>query len=630
MRDPFGRKNPQRDLERIRVSIGERGVAGAAIDHGGLIGLTDDDHAQYVHNTTARTITAQHNFANGLTIGGDATLSRTAAATLGLGVGQTLAVDTLADRGGGNLTIAPAGDIVLNPTGNDILPNTNYDLNLGAINKKFLALHAAELWVETLVAQDTVATIGGRVLVGPTTTLLDDIPAAGRACTYNGSVPASGHTYAMLKHNEMGLGDITYMEAGGKVEYYRVKTSPVADVGKCYKEYTGKYEYYLQRNLDASGANDWYAGDAMFNTGVTGEGFIDLYALHSIRGTALIGPTIVGYVRGGTVSYNDMNEAWAIGNLNGLYGISGNYMGVGIGGTVTGNYLLYDTNGGFRIYAGAGSFTIDGFGPSINMSDAWGTITSYRFKSSTTGEAGALWTTFLTASTIASHWEVRGDTFNVANYSQMSIASAANTQAKLSIWTTNGADPANEFRLTKEADGSRTVYMAADRLTCATTTVAGTIFATGMVRLASGLTLGGTAATPAANTFSICGTTTYPGNVTDRANMYLASNLGLVVYGVGSTSDFYLANKNGGGVLQVPTGTTTLTLLGALDHDGSTAGFFGTTPATRPAHINDANASLIGDNVDSAAEVANQLNATNGKVNSLIAALETLGLVASS
>jgi len=37
-------------------------VTNSTIDHGDLLGLGDDDHTQYVHNTIARTITAQHTF----------------------------------------------------------------------------------------------------------------------------------------------------------------------------------------------------------------------------------------------------------------------------------------------------------------------------------------------------------------------------------------------------------------------------------------------------------------------------------------------------------------------------------------------------------------------------------------
>lgn len=47
-------------------------------DHGGLGGLPDDDHTQYVHNTVARTISANHDFTGGLKTD---TISESTAAT---------------------------------------------------------------------------------------------------------------------------------------------------------------------------------------------------------------------------------------------------------------------------------------------------------------------------------------------------------------------------------------------------------------------------------------------------------------------------------------------------------------------------------------------------------------------
>lgn len=75
----------------------------------------------------------------------------------------------LALAGYPNVLLAPTGNIYLDPSGNQVDPVSTYDINLGQISKKYLTLHAAELWVETLVAQNTIATIGGRILVGPTT-----------------------------------------------------------------------------------------------------------------------------------------------------------------------------------------------------------------------------------------------------------------------------------------------------------------------------------------------------------------------------------------------------------------------------------------------------------------------------
>lgn len=366
---------------------------------------------------------------------------------------------SLVTTSGGNFVVAPTGDVQFNPAGKDILPQANYDLNLGALQKKYLTLHAAELWVETLVAQDTLATIGGRVLVGPTTQFTTDflagpIPgvlatalststavtgivltvpassvgdllfvsinwksatvtvtppagwttaltpaanatmnsilyyrivdgtetatytwtlsvacpqssvmvrvsgnytasptgtaqtasitsataftvpsltitkegalvmyfmaastvptitppgslfeyfeqaaggtqmtaefaalgafAAGSTGTISGtaSVAASGIAYAFAlypnplsqgttKHNNLAIGDTVFMEASGKIEFMSVASGPAG---------TGPYTYTFNRNLDNTGLNDWYAGDAIFNTGQAGNGFIDEYS----------------------------------------------------------------------------------------------------------------------------------------------------------------------------------------------------------------------------------------------------------------------------------------------------------------------------------------------------------------
>lgn len=230
----------------------------------------------------------------------------------------------LIDTASGNVTLQPAGDVILDPIGNDVLPATNYDINLGMLSKKYLTLHAAELWVETLVAQNTIATIGGRILVGPTTTLTRDL--------------ATGDTTIYVKHNQMVSGDRVYMEADGKVEFFAI-TSGATNTGS-------DYSYTVTRNLDGSGANQWYAGDAMFNTGQSGNGFIDLYSIRGVKTSSQAGPTIVGNVRNSS-TFNDWSEAWAIGNLNGLYGYGTNLMGVGLGKYASGhpNVVIDPTNG---------------------------------------------------------------------------------------------------------------------------------------------------------------------------------------------------------------------------------------------------------------------------------------------
>jgi hypothetical protein len=309
----------------------------------------------------------------------------------------------LLDTASGNMTVAPAGDLVLDPVGNDVLPGTGYDLNLGSLAKKYLTLHAAELWVETLVAQDTIATIGGRILVGPTTTLTADVAAEAGIFS--------------LKHNEANSGDVLYMEAGGQVEFVQIVVWTIVDGGRAGPNYfvidgnyaslftagtkftvrgatgnngeytvtsssydgsaytviyvtetppsatwdghilyrgSGPYLYNVLRDRDGSGANAWYAGDALFNTGNVGDGFIDLYSVHGVKSATQYGPTIVGNVRTST-THNAWAEHWALGNLNGVYGYGATAYGFAAGKYADGAaFVTVDATNGIRMLSRAG------------------------------------------------------------------------------------------------------------------------------------------------------------------------------------------------------------------------------------------------------------------------------------
>lgn len=240
-------------------------------------------------------------------------------AVQGATVTGTTSVTTPTLTASANLTLSPAGDIITSPTGLDILPGTGYTTNIGALTNKYLSLHAAELMVETLVAQNTLATIGGRVLVGPTTTLTSDL--------------ASGSTSMAVKHNSLANGDRVLIEANGQVEWIAVASASSG---------SGPYTYTITRNLDGSGANNWTAGDAVFNTGTTNSGFIDLYSSAGVISGS--GPTIVGNVRTGT-TYNNIAARWAIGNLNGLYGYGATTYGTAFGDPSATNVTIDAANG---------------------------------------------------------------------------------------------------------------------------------------------------------------------------------------------------------------------------------------------------------------------------------------------
>ncbi len=230
----------------------------------------------------------------------------------------------------GNLTIAPTGDLILNPTGNDIYPTTNYDLNLGTITNKFLTVHAAELWVETLVAASVMATIGGRIVVAPTTELVE--------------IAAAADTHIHVKHNNLASGDRLLLQGYDSsgvaaVEWIAITSSASGS--------PGNYSYNVTRNLDGSGANKWPAGTAVANTGTTGDGFIDLYSESSVMSD--VGPAIVGWIRNSS-TYNDITEGWAIGNLNGLYGYSSDIYGAAFGKYSVSSYLTIEPTNGIRFF----------------------------------------------------------------------------------------------------------------------------------------------------------------------------------------------------------------------------------------------------------------------------------------
>ena len=310
--------------------------------------------------------------------------------------GGDVTLATVSD-GTGNMILAPAGDVIVNPTGNDVLPQTNYDINLGTMLKKYLTLWVAELNVGTLVARETMAIFGGRALIGPsTTTLTDDRTAE------NTSWP--------VKHNGMRKGDIAYLEASGKVEFIEISgwdfidVSPVNDWFKITGDLTsyfvdgvtftidgstandgewttsassvvngdtqievdeditdgtvdghilyrnsGPYIYWVIRDKDGSGANVWYAGDAVFNTGATGDGFIDIYSVRGIKAGTEYGPTIVGNVRN-SATYNDWTPHWAVGELNGVYGYGATTYGAAFG-KYEDDWLTIENTNGIRIYA---------------------------------------------------------------------------------------------------------------------------------------------------------------------------------------------------------------------------------------------------------------------------------------
>jgi hypothetical protein len=252
----------------------------------------------------------------------------------------------LVSTASGDLTLRPAADLVLDPLGRDVVPASNYFTNLGLPSKKFLALNAAELDVETLVAQGVISTIGGRVLVAPTTTLVADLTPAATTIT--------------VKHNQIVSGDVLFLEGNGQVEFLAVTSNAGGSAGA--------YTYSVTRNLDGSGADAWTAGDAVANFGTTGDGVIDINSGPALGNG---GPSIIGYRRN-SATFNDSSPRFVVGDLNNFYGHNTETYGFAAGNP-SGAYIYADeTNGlvlggpsGVRAQitpAGAATFIGDGGG----------------------------------------------------------------------------------------------------------------------------------------------------------------------------------------------------------------------------------------------------------------------------
>lgn len=144
-----------------------------------------------------------------------------------------------------------------------------------------------------------------------------------------------------IEHNSYDVGDFLYMAAAPagvpQTEVFKITSSASA--------ITGGYRYSAERDLDGSGANNWYAGDAVTSLGgAIGEGYINLTATSTLHGH--FGPTIAHYVRRGTGAWDSVAPVVVSGNLRSFLDYAGDEFG-----HAAGNDLLLTPAEGFRGYA---------------------------------------------------------------------------------------------------------------------------------------------------------------------------------------------------------------------------------------------------------------------------------------
>jgi hypothetical protein len=121
---------------------------------------------------------------------------------------------------------------------------------------------------------------------------------------------------------------------------------------------TGGFRYTAVRNLDGTGANNWYAGDAVKSLGaLVGSGYINLTATTTLHNH--YGPTIAHYVRRGTGAWDSVAPVVASGNLRSFVDYVGDEFG-----HAAGNDLLLTPETGFKGYTidtvnGMRTFNVD-------------------------------------------------------------------------------------------------------------------------------------------------------------------------------------------------------------------------------------------------------------------------------
>lgn len=102
--------------------------------------------------------------------------------------------------------------------------------------------------------------------------------------------------------------------------------------------------YAVTRNRDATGANQWLAGDAVLNYGAAADGWIELYAERSVRSASEVGPAVV-INRRESNTFNDWEVRAAMGHLNSLYGQSSGEYGFAAGDPNDVNIVVTDSDG---------------------------------------------------------------------------------------------------------------------------------------------------------------------------------------------------------------------------------------------------------------------------------------------
>ncbi len=193
---------------------------------------------------------------------------------------------------------------------------------------------------------DVVSAVAGTMVIAKGAGKLDvtmNVPASGTWTMSIEDPPSTGWLFAN--------GDIIRVkETQGSVSETWFTVTRAAQ--------SGGHQTYTCTFANGTRPATYEKGLGMMDYGASGQGFLELSAdgsgapYYSVR-------THAGS------PWSSVTERGRFGNMDGAFGVSGNYYGFGVGDYGAGNYMRYDTNGGFVLSAGNGVVSLNSLGMSL-------------------------------------------------------------------------------------------------------------------------------------------------------------------------------------------------------------------------------------------------------------------------
>ena len=336
-----------------------------AVDHGLLIGLTDDDHPQYTAKAHDESISGDWTFTGAVDLSG-ATTSLDCAAP------DANSVNVSASTEGSNTTYARSDhthnlDESITPTWTaahtfastmttrTLQPQATDTYDFGTSSLWYRQMFVSQINA-AIFAEEQISLLGGWLYVSHD------------AGSFAVEVGASDTTIDFGK--AMTPNDFVIVKAYDKSDTIKTEYIQVGTL------VTGT-EYNVTRDLAAAHGTDpnWAEGTPFAVLGYDGDGRIELNAYDT--------PRIQIFEQGTT--YNDTTEVLRIGDMNGAFGSdSAGEWGFGVGDYSGGNFLTYNTQDGFAMKSGSGDLWIDSDGITLDVPSAGADVSAYKFDSSGT------------------------------------------------------------------------------------------------------------------------------------------------------------------------------------------------------------------------------------------------------